>query len=84
VTWSHSANCRVSYSSVIGIEIELQGETWLGIGLAPEGCDPRVYPGDLRDRSCRSRTAHLLSTISPIPRETPLECRRSCGAMSGA
>jgi hypothetical protein len=84
VTWSHSANCRVSYSSVIGIEIELQGEAWVVIGFAPAGCDPQVYPGDLRDRSYRSGTAPMLSTISPIPRETPLECRRSCGAMSGA
>ena len=56
MTWSHSANCRVSYSSVIGIEIELQGEAWVVIGFAPAGCGPRVYPGDLvTDRAGRER-----------------------------
>ena len=82
VTWRRSASCKVSYSSVTGVEIELQGSVWVAdphLRVAISG-----YPGDLRDRSSRSRKAPLPSTISPIPRKTPLECRRSCGAMSGA
>ncbi len=82
VTWSHSVNYKVLYSSIIAVAIELQGAGWVAdshLRVAITG-----YPGDLRGRSCRSRTAPLLYTISPIPRETPLECQRSCGAMNSA